>query len=156
MFTGGNGFKRGFTLIELLIVVAIIAILAALILAGVSSSRLKAHDTAIKNDVGQIRWQAEIVYDTQGASYTDWTQDNTISDELTILLEDIDKHVGNPPGAPYAAVLRDTQETDYCISAPLRALAGSYACIDATGTLQETTAACPDEPVDGDPLRCPS
>lgn len=148
--------RSGFTLIELLIVIAIIAILAALILAGVSSSRLKAHDTAIKNDVGQIRWQAEIVYDSQGASYTNWTSDPTIAEELDILKKDIDKQSGDPPGAPYLVVLRDTQENDYCISAPLRAEAGQYACIDATGTLQITNNECPDEDADGDPLRCPS
>lgn len=147
--------NRGFTLIELLVVIAIIAILATLILSAIGASRNKAFDTRIRNSIGQIRWLAESVYDTQGANYTNWTQHATIQQNLTLLLEDIDKNYGDDPGVPYVAALRESQITDYCISAPLRNEPGKYYCIDNSGRFKTTTAECPDNPGNGAPLVCP-
>ncbi|NQV88620.1 MAG: prepilin-type N-terminal cleavage/methylation domain-containing protein [Parcubacteria group bacterium] len=52
--------KKGFTLVELLIVIAIIGILSSIVLAGLSSSRNKSKDTAIKSQIISMRSQAEI------------------------------------------------------------------------------------------------
>ncbi len=150
-----NGRSSGFTLIELLVIIAIIGILASLILASVSISRNKAYDTRIRSSIGQIRWLAESVYDSQGANYTDWTQHATIQQQLPLLLEDIDLNYGDAPGAPYVTVLRESQIQDYCISAPLRNQAGTYYCIDNSGIFKTTTAACPNNPASGPPLMCP-
>lgn len=145
----------GFTLIELLIVIAVLGILASLVLTAINSSRNKAYDTRIRADIGQIRWLAETAFDSQGANYTNWTQYPTIQQNLTILLEDIDKNYNDAPGAPYVTALRESQITDYCISAPLRNEPGKYYCIDNSGVFKTTTAACPNNAAGGAPLLCP-
>lgn len=159
--------ERGFSLIELLVVIAILGMLAVLVVAVVETGRAKARDTRIKNAVGQMRWLAEIVYDTQGANYTNWISNSQISDDLYILLDDVDVNFGDtaansgdyiadPSG--YVTRIRYNQETDYCISAPLNTVENTYACIDRRGILLETTSHCPeDADDDGDPqLVCPS
>ena len=141
--------KDGFGLIELLITIAIIGILAGLILTGVSASRKKAHDNSIRNGIRQLRWFAESVYDTQAASYKDWTEHDTVTDEVTVLLQSIDDAYGSAD----VTVIQDNQDKDYCISAPLRSESGHY-CIDATGVFKIIDDPCAAQDDDGDPLRC--
>lgn len=146
-----RGVKQGFTMIELLIVIAIIGILAVVVIAAVTTTRGKAYDTAIRNDVSQFRWLAESVYDSQAASYENWSQHPTVTSEVATLKADIDKNgVGTN-----LAVIRESQTKEYCISAPLRSDPTHFFCLDATAVLKTVTVACPDEPIDGDPLRCP-
>lgn len=54
--------NRGFTLIEMLIVVAIIGILSALILVGLSSFRMRGRDARRIADVKQVQNALEIYY----------------------------------------------------------------------------------------------
>ena len=56
--------NKGFTLIELLVVIAIIGILSSVVLASLNSARNKGNDAAIKNNLANIRPQAEMFYDT--------------------------------------------------------------------------------------------
>lgn len=58
--------KKGFTLIELLVVIAIIGLLTSVALASLKIARDKAADATIKQNLAQIRAQAQIVYDNSG------------------------------------------------------------------------------------------
>ncbi|MFA5831123.1 MAG: prepilin-type N-terminal cleavage/methylation domain-containing protein [Candidatus Paceibacterota bacterium] len=51
--TGPAAPKKGFTLIELLVVIAIISLLSSVVMASVSSAKIKAKDAAIKAQVAQ-------------------------------------------------------------------------------------------------------
>lgn len=151
-----NVRMNGFTLIELLIVIAILGILSSFILTAVWSSRNKAYDARIRQDVVQMRWLAESVYDTQGSNYTNWSQHSTIAGQFGVLRDDIDKNYGDDPGSPYVVIVRDSQVGYYCASAPLRGEPGKHYCIDATAVFKTVSSPCPDYPVDGPPLICPA
>lgn len=163
---GERSGRAGLTLLELLIVVSIILVLTLLILGAVSISRRKAHDASIRNAIKQIRWQAEIAYNGNGGSYLNWVSDPSISQQLYILIDEIDAQYGDSTPnsgdymtdpAGYVTALRYTQEKDYCISAPVRS-SSTYLCLDAAGDTREVGSHCPDDPDgDGDPiLKCPS
>lgn len=145
----------GFSLIELLIVIAIFGILVGLILSASSQGRLKAYDAAIENGLRQIRVQAQIVFVGTGNSYVNWTQATGIQNNLTILLDDIDKNYGDQNPAAYVTVMRDSQASDFCVSAPSRANPGKYFCVDARASVHLTPAHCADQPSSGPALQCP-
>ncbi len=150
--------QRGLTFLEILLVVAILGILITVVLASVTSSRKKAIDNRLRSDVSQMRILAEVAYDSSGGTYLNWSQEASIQDSFTRLLEEIDKEWGDAAGAPYVTIIRETQLQDYCISVPLRADSGRYYCVDQTGKFQTTGSACPDygDSESGDPaLQCP-
>lgn len=150
--------QAGLTFLEILLVIAILGILVALVLAGVTSSRRKAIDNRTRSSIGQIRILAEIAFDSNGGTYENWSQESSIQNELATLLEKIDEDAGDMTGAPYVTHIRETQSQNYCVSAPLQADSGSTYCIDKTGKFQTTTSACPDygDDLSGEaPLRCP-
>jgi general secretion pathway protein G len=59
-------FKKGFTLIELLVVIAIIGILAGIVLASLSSSRVGAADAKRISEVRQIQYALDLYYNANG------------------------------------------------------------------------------------------
>ncbi len=54
---------RGFTLIELLVVIAIIGILSSVVLSSLNVARSKGANAAVKNNLANMRVQAEFWYD---------------------------------------------------------------------------------------------
>lgn len=62
-------FKKGFTLIELLVVISIIGLLSSIVLASLSTTRVKASDAAIKENLRGIIASSEIEYSTLGYVY---------------------------------------------------------------------------------------
>lgn len=58
--------NRAFTLIELLVVVAIISVLSTVVVSSIGSSRAKAKDAAIKDQLSSLRAAAELVYTNTG------------------------------------------------------------------------------------------
>ncbi|MBI3250546.1 MAG: prepilin-type N-terminal cleavage/methylation domain-containing protein [Candidatus Andersenbacteria bacterium] len=148
-------YQSGFGLAELVIVIGIIGILAGLILASAGQGKKDAVDAAIENSVRQMRWQAEIVFDSQKGSFLNWDQHSLIQSEMGILLEEVDDQYGDSAGAPYVTAVRSGQTNDFCISAPSRARPGSFFCTDARGQLTLTSAHCPEYSEGQSPLRCP-
>ena len=58
--------KKGFTLIELLVVIAIIGLLSSIVLASLSSARMKARDSLRVSNLRQIRLALDLFYDANG------------------------------------------------------------------------------------------
>jgi prepilin-type N-terminal cleavage/methylation domain-containing protein len=58
--------KKGFTLIELLVVIAIIALLSSVVLASLTSARMKSRDARRTSDLKQIQTALELFYDSKG------------------------------------------------------------------------------------------
>ena len=61
-FSMKSYLQKGFTLIELLVVIAIIGILAAVVLASLSTARSKGSDTKVKAQLLSVRNAAETYY----------------------------------------------------------------------------------------------
>ena len=70
--------SKGFTLIELLVVIAIIGILSSVVLASLNTARGKGADAAAKENLNNIRAQAELSYDSNGQTYVNVCTDTNV------------------------------------------------------------------------------
>jgi prepilin-type N-terminal cleavage/methylation domain-containing protein len=113
--------KKAFTLIELLVVIAVIGILASLLLVALRTARDKAQDARIKNDLGNIRNQAEMVYvESHASSYVGLTSDN----DYQVLIADIGRQGGT-------LIITNIAEKTFAISTKLNTN-GNW-CVDSQG-----------------------
>lgn len=143
--------KSGFTLVELLVVIGILGVLIGIVVVAIHRVRIDAQNTRVVSNVRQLRALAESAYDSNGATYVDWTQFSGVQAKVIELLEDTDAAYGDAAGAPYVTDTIQTEEKEFCISAPLHPSTGGYFCVDTSGVYKTTTAECPTET----PLTCP-
>ena len=76
--------NTGFTLIELLVVVAIIGVLAAVVLASLNTAKSKGNDAAVKSNIDNLRYQAEVNYDNYGCYNNANTCSGTVPAALAV------------------------------------------------------------------------
>jgi prepilin-type N-terminal cleavage/methylation domain-containing protein len=144
--------NKGFTLIELLVVIAIIGILSSVVLASLNGARNKGANAAIKNNLSNIRAQAELHYDV-GNTYTGLCTQTTIAQMLTsaasALSGTVDSTLTNA-GATNKVSCHESSGA-WAVSAGLKVAEGSNTmwCVDSTGASKGVTAlaasatACP-------------
>ncbi len=127
--------QKGFTLIELLVVIAIIGILSSVVLASLNTARGKGADAAVKEDLNNMRAQAELNYDNAGGTYAGVCADASVSKALT------NAAASGPSGTTVGTtnavetsttVACDNAAGSWVIQAPLKG-AGGYWCTDNSG-----------------------
>ena len=119
---------KGFTIIEIIVVVAIIAVLASIILANVTSYNIKSKDAAAKSNLNNLLTAVVKYYEING-TYEGALDSGINSDTKNIVngltkLGYMDSDVG----------LGGTDEGNFCLSIKLKQFSTpTYYCIDTAG-----------------------
>ncbi len=134
--------KKGFTLIELLVVIAIIGILSSVVLASLNTARGKGADAAVKSNLNNMRAQAEIVYDDAPASYAGVCANANVLKAMTA--------AATAQGLTWTSTANNSTSVTCtnssgawmaAVTLPKGVGAGTYWCVDNTGTSKSVTAA---------------
>jgi prepilin-type N-terminal cleavage/methylation domain-containing protein len=143
-----NLLQKGFTLIELLVVIAIIGILAAVVLSSLNDARDGGQDASIKQSIGNLRAQAELVYNQNGFDYTGVCTSGPVTRLLEAAMENRAETTSVVPTLATAAgaqvVTCHSNASGYAAIAPLNIQVGTavqYWCVDSTGFAGTTTIA---------------
>ena len=148
--------NKGFTLIELLVVIAIIGILSSVVLASLNTARNKGNDAAIKNNLANMRPQAEMYYDTNnnyGGAAAYYSTDGTCITAGTGVFSDTTIRSGlasakNASGSnPICSITANGAA--WAVAIPLKGTPANYWCVDSTGASKESVGANP-LPASGD------
>lgn len=140
-----NIYKRGFTLIELLVVIAIIGILSSVVLASLSSARLKGADSKIKSELSSIRTEAELFHDdpNKGAGtygLVDFTAGDCAATTGTLFADPGIVALYTSAATTSAAVASCVSDTDeWAISVPTKTTPSDSWCVDSTGVSKQVT-----------------
>ncbi len=120
-------FSKGFTLIELLVVIAIIGMLSSIVLGQLNSARNKGSNTAVKNNLANLRSVAELYYDGNSNSYNGVCSSTSVTKGL-------DAASQSGAGNTTSDVCNNTA-TAWAASAPLKTAEGTsnYWCVDSSG-----------------------
>lgn len=128
-------FNRAFTLIELLVVITIIGILSTIILSSLSTSRARAYDSKVKQQLSSFRAAAEMYFLNQNPTgYGPATSDCNAG-----IFNNFDSQNGTPgvyiaPGNlpdPTTVVCGSTNSS-YAVKATLYS-GNEYWCVDNNG-----------------------
>jgi len=129
-------FSAGFTLIELLIVITIIGIISTVILSSLSTSRAKAYDSKIKQQLTSFRTAAEIYLNNQSPTSYGTTVANCIT--ASTLFTDTNVVNGSPGSyilstnlPPTTQVYCSTNGSAYAVKVTLYG-GTSYWCVSNT------------------------
>ena len=127
----------GFTLIEIMVVVSIIALLSSVVLSALSGARSKSNNSAVKQDLLNVRSEIQIIFSETG-SYATGCTDPVYHKTPSILAGAGTAGSGNPNDG-----LCNSSATQWAAGAPLKTPEGTftYWCIDNTlGTGKGETA----------------
>ena len=138
--------NKGFTLIELLVVIAIIGILSSVVLASLNSARNKGADAAIKNNLANMRAQAEMYYDTNNnyGSALYYSADGTCDTAGTGVFSDTTIRNGfasaeSASGSSNGVCSVTAGGVAWAVSMPLKTNSSNYWCVDSTGASKQTS-----------------
>lgn len=153
MFKQNN---HGFTLIELLVVIAIIGVLASIVIAAVTSSRVKAHDASIKANLNSLKIAIAIYRDDndnygQSTYNTDCLAGDLVTDpDIAAIIDAAKQASGNDPLCVLSDSNPSTQDDDpgvmvksWAISIPLKSNVLTSWCVDSSGASKVGFASLP-------------
>ncbi len=128
--------NKGFTLIELLVVIAIIGILASVVLASLTSARIKGKVAAIESTMSSMRAQAEIGM-VNGKYTANICTKKSADGGIKTLLDSIDPIITPSSKATDVRCASDSGHFKWGVSATLPKTSstplGTVFCVDSTG-----------------------
>lgn len=139
--------NKGFTLVELLIVIAIIGILSTAVLSSLNTSRVRAYDSKVKQQLAGLRSAAEIYYNNQipNGYYNAGTLNSCTTGTNTVFNDVTNDDNGRPglylifTGFPTPITLEcNANALTYAVQANL--IGGGYWCVDSRGVSRTETA----------------
>jgi prepilin-type N-terminal cleavage/methylation domain-containing protein len=139
----------GFTIIELLVVIAIIGILAAIVLASLSTARQKGSDAAVKSEMHHAQVQADIFfYAGNPNTYTGMCSNATVQAITNAAQSAAGITLVTPMGvgpssATVGACIVNAGGTAYAMEVPLKSDNTKYWCVDSSGISKQTTNVLP-------------
>ena len=148
--------KKGFTLVELLVVIAIIGILAGITFVTLSSSQDAASDSAIKQEVSQLRAAAQLSFNKSN-DFTSVCESASVTKTFD-LDDDLEEGDEGENGATNSTYYCHDNATTWVIARKLTGdseVAGEeWWCIDSTGDSIEINTGTGNSNIDADETNC--